>query len=389
MMQDRREQKQKRTARHLTLVCGVLFFVFSFVYLFILQSDVIEALHQLLSGGKTRFSAFWSASLISVALLLLRWGVNALMGLKGAVRTFSYFPSFLLLGVMTDVGYNLHEKGIAGCWAWLLPLLLLVYLLVVYALRRLFRSWLNAEMESSMMVIGNLTLFLGMMLMTMCIGNTDIHLHHELAIAKSIRKGDYAEARRIGAKVNDPNRTLTALRAYAMSKEGTLGEYLFQYPQPYGVSGLLIDATDGATLPSSADSLYAYLGAVPHQGEHPVDFFRRLCSDETEGFVAQDYYLSALLLDKRLDAFVAVFKGTEMASDTLPRYYREALFLYGKLHPSLGVELKDEAMEAQWQAYEALQKEWAGTVGEGNRLRRKFGDTYWWYYLNSNNSVDR
>ena len=78
-----------------------------------------------------------------------------------------------------------------------------------------------------------------------------------------------------------------------------------------------------------------------------------------------------------------------MAPDTLPRYYREALFLYGKLHPSSGVGLEDGAMEAQWQAYEALQKEWAGTVGEGNRLRRKFGDTYWWYYLNSNNSVDR
>lgn len=374
------ERKRIRTARILTGVCGAVFFAFSLVYLYVMQGDVMRMLYQTVSGGKTWFSPFWCAFLLSAALLLLRWGINALMGLKGLVRTLSYFPSFLLLGVLTDVGYGVEGEGIDGCWMWLLPLLLLAYVLVVYGLRRVLRLWLDTEVDSGWLIISNLTILLLLMLMTVGIGNSDIHLHHELALKEAIRRGDYEEARLTGAKVNDPNRTFTALRAYALSREGTMGEYLFRYPQPFGASGLLIDAADGHTLPSSADSLYRYLGAKPLEGEHPVDFFRRLCTDEVEGSVAQDYHLSALLLDKRLDAFAEAIGGLYPSPDALPRHYREALFLYGKMHPSEGAPLVDEALEKQWQAYESLQKELTGTVGEGNRMRRKFGDTYWWYY---------
>ena len=374
------ERKQTRTARTLTVVCGAVFLLFSFVYLYVMQDDVMRMLYQSVSGGKGTFSPFWCAFLLSVALLLLRWGINALMGLKSLVRTLSYFPSFLLLGVLTDVGYDMGGEGIDGCWMWLLPLLLLTYVLLVYVLRRVLRQWLDTKVDSGWIIISNLLIFLFLMFMTVGIGNTDIHLHHELAIKEAIRRGDYEEARLTGAKVNDPNRTFTALRAYALSKEGTLGEYLFCYPQPFGPSGLLIDASDAHTWPSSADSLYHYLGTKPLDGEHPVDFFRRLCTDEVEGSVAQDYYLAALLLDKRLDAFVEAIDGLYPSADALPRHYREALFLYGKMHTSDSAPVVDESLEAQWQAYETLQKELAGTVGEGNRMRRKFGDTYWWYY---------
>mgnify|MGYP000148485179 FL=1 len=40
----------KRAARILTVACGLLFSIFSIVYLFVLQKDVVGALHYSLSG---------------------------------------------------------------------------------------------------------------------------------------------------------------------------------------------------------------------------------------------------------------------------------------------------------------------------------------------------
>ena len=93
-----------------------------------------------------------------------------------------------------------------------------------------------------------------------------------------------------------------------------------------------------------------------------------------------DYYLSALLLEKKLDQFATSFEELYIVKDSIPRYYRQALFLHQKMNPVMGNEIVDEIMQSQWEAYEKMKKELSGTVGEGNLMRRKYGDTYWWYY---------
>lgn len=111
----------KRAARILTVACGLLFSIFSIVYLFVLQKDVVGALHYSLSQGKTHYSPLVGAIIITVVLLVFRWGINGLMGLKGPVRTLSYFPSCLLLGVLTDVDRTIfHGGNIGDKWFWLL-----------------------------------------------------------------------------------------------------------------------------------------------------------------------------------------------------------------------------------------------------------------------------
>lgn len=84
----------KKTARIMIAVCGLLFSLFSFVYLYVFQRDVLEALHFSLAHGKTTFAPMASALVITLILLLLRWGVNSLLGLKGRVRALAYVPSF-------------------------------------------------------------------------------------------------------------------------------------------------------------------------------------------------------------------------------------------------------------------------------------------------------
>ena len=77
----------------------------------LLQKDVVGALHYSLSQGKTHYSPLAGAIIITVVLLVFRWGINGLMGLKGPVRTLSYFPSCLLLGVLTDVDRTIFHGG--------------------------------------------------------------------------------------------------------------------------------------------------------------------------------------------------------------------------------------------------------------------------------------
>lgn len=371
----------KRAVRILTGACGLLFSAFSFIYLYLFQGDVLGALHYSLSQGKTHYSPLAGAIIITLVLLIFRWGINGLLGLKGSVRSLSYFPSCLLLGVLTDVNRSLYHGGnFADKWLWLLPLLLIMYVGVVFVLRRIFRHWLDHESSVIGLINSNLAILLILCLMTACIGNSDINFHHELAIENAIREKDYKAARKVGYESLDPSRTLTVLRAYALSREGTMGEHLFEYPQYYGSDGLLFSSSSQVTLRLDADSLYNYLGAKPYTAESTTDFLARICRDEVGKHTALDYYLSALLLDKKLDKFASVVEDSFFEQDTLPRYYREAIMLYKQSYPAYPRVLNDTLMIQRLQEFDKLQKEYTSPVEQKNRMRREFGDTYWWYY---------
>ena len=371
----------QRTARILTVACGLLFSVFCFLYLYVFQQDLLEAFHYSLAEGKTRFSPLGTALWTTGILMLVRWLVNRLLHLQGGVRELAYFPSCLLLGVFTSVGSAVYQgKAIETVWMWLLPLLLVLFFGVAYVARKFWDAYFGRTFDEWWTVNTNLLILLLLCVMTVSVGNTDIHFHHELAVEASLKQGDYARAREIGKKMVHPSRSLTALRMYTLSKDKAMGEALFQYPQLYGAEGLLLDGESGNRFRLTSDSLYVYLGSAPQAGEKAVDYFGRICRDEVGSHVALDYYLSALLLERRLEKFTAEFEALYEAGDSIPRYYEEALFLHDKLHPSKTRKVESEELEQKWKAYEERQLELAGTVGEGNHMRRKFGDTFWCYY---------
>ena len=372
---------KRRTARIVTVASGLLFVTFSIVYLAVFQKDVLEALHYSLAQGKTKYSPWGSAFFITFVLMVLCWAINAFVRLKGPLKSLSYFPSCLLLGVLTDVGYGVYQgEGFSMLWGWLLPLLLGIFLLLGLLVRKVI--CFDAESESDVMVNvnSNLSILLVLCLMTVGIGNTNIHFHHELQMEEALRRQDYEEAFKVAEQSMDPSRNLTALRAYAMSREGSMGEKLFHYPQLYGASGLLLEGAKERALRLNVDSLYVYLGNRPALGESALGFFRRICKEETGNYTTLDYYLSALLLEKKLDEFVKEYEELYIVCDSIPTYYRQALYLYGRMNGDCIEEISDESLEALWLKYVTKQEELSGERGEANRMRREFGDTYWWYY---------
>ena len=370
----------KKAARIQAVVCGFLFSVFSFVYLYVFQRDVLEALHFSLAHGKTHFVPLASAFIITFILILLRWGVNSLLKLKGNIRAISYFPSFLILGALTDAGKDVYVSNHPSSWGWLLPLVLVAYALIAYWLRQIFKKRLNNEGSPVTLMNSNLLIMVAFSLMTAMIGNTNRDFHHELEAERYLRSHQYIEALKVGEKSLKVTRTMTVLRSIAMSHAGVLGEELFAYPQYYRSDGLFFANDSAQTLRYTNDSIYYLLGVRPYTGEDRMEFLRNICYKGTGKYTALDYYLSALLLEKQIDTFGKALADFYETEDTLPRYYQEAILVYRESHPDCQFAVNDSTLIKRYDDYHKRKADFSSPIEEQNRMRREFGDTYWWYF---------
>lgn len=372
----------KKTARWTIVGCGLLFSIFSFVFLYVFQRDVLEALHYSLAHGKTVFAPLGSAIVITLVLILLRWGVNSLLGLKGNIRSLSYFPSFLVLCALTGIGRDVYLSDYHSYWTWLMPLSLVLFAAVGFWLRHLFRNKLNEEGSVFSLVFWNVFILLAMCFMTVSISNTDRTFHHELQMERALRHKDYNEALKVGRHSMEASRTLTALRAIALARTNQLGDKLFEYPQYYGSDGLFFANDSTTQLRYTNDSIYYLLGVRPYAGESRMEFLYNICQKETGRFTALHYYLAALLLDKNLKDFAKEISDVYEVEDTLPRYYREAMLLYQqeiKDTTSLW-KASDSVMIHRYKAFQELHRGGQSDVPEINHIRKDFDDTYWWYF---------
>ena len=87
-----------------------------------------------------------------------------------------------------------------------------------------------------------------------------------------------------------------------------------------------------------------------------------------------------MLLEKKLDEFVKEFDALYTVRDSVPAYYRQALYLHAQMHGTATDSIADEDMDTLWSQYMEKKEELTGHKGEANWMRKQFGDTYWWYY---------
>lgn len=354
-----------KTARSIRIACGLLFILFSVCYL-CFQSPLLEMLQKVLSEGQTTYSPQWGTWIITLILCLLQWGVSAWMRLPERWHALTYIPSFLLLSFVTDVHKDIYEAVTLGRWMWLLPLSLLLFWLLSWSVRRLeilLGDYRNQKGWSTLMP-NLLTMYL-LSVGCVSLGNTDELFHNEAAADAALLHGDYQKVMEIGAGSGRTSRELTVMRVYALSRMDSLPDRLFDYPLHDGTRGLLLDA-GVATTWLRADSLYAYLGGTPRQGESITGYLRRLCYTDTGNHPVLDYYLCALLLRKELEVFVKELDYFCYVEEGLPKAYAEALYLYYRQHPSLTPPYDFADLE---QAYEHYRK----ASPEDRRH-------YWYYY---------
>lgn len=387
--------RTRQSAQWISVICTLLFAVFSISYL-MLQGEAIRSVHHFMSEGKTVYSPVYGACIITFILCVLRWGLNKMTRFRHSWWAVSCIPTFILLTIfsciypsVTDDSQSFVLRFYNGLGWWCLAGLMLYILLNIVYRKFVFRKITKSGFKE--MLIPNLLVMIACTYTTGFIGNNNELLHNELSIAQCIQANQYNQALNIGKKSLHNSHTLTALRAFALSQTDSLGASLFNYPQSDGAQGLFFDDSKGASSSLTNTDIYTHLGGIPRKAnETPVHYLRKLCENGGSRKTL-DYYLCALLLERQLEAFVAALDTYWEEEKALPRHYQEALLIYEQRIS--GQQEKEHQFSSDcfeqitphvrqcYTAFKKMQENYPQMIPQRNYTRRKYGDTYWWYYL--------
>lgn len=343
-------------------VCAVVFLFFTFVYLYHYQADILYVGQHVLSEGATTYDPLVGALLITLVLQVLQMVVMGVMRVSHSAVALTWFPSFLILTVITDVGANIDSDFSFGGWAWAIPLLLIVWFFLTWGITKTenFDTRASANPLLSRQMWINVLTMVVMMLFTCTLSNDNDVFHYRMQAERYIREGNYDAALDCGKHSVANDSSLTMLRAYALSNEGRLADSLFVYPVCGGSHVLMPDGTTtkSMTIP-------------PHEiRKH----YRQPKS-------AVDYRLMSLLLDKRIDDFARCVRSYYKLDLSLPRHYREALVLYAHIRSNPVVAFYESVMDADYRDMTDLMHSAHNAAERESLVRDAYGNTYWCYYF--------
>jgi hypothetical protein len=410
--------KKKGAPKLLRIVNGVFFSVFSFVFLYCVQGELLSEAQSVYSNGLTTYSLLPGALIITFILMLVQWFVTSVFNFNDDYYALSYFPSCLLLGILTSIDVEVLANFTLGNLVWVLPLILLLYVGVLFFLKKIsFVRGVNIQKNYAKSLWVNALILLVMFISVGSYANNNDVFTYELKTERLIIEGEYDEALEVGKKSLCTSRKLTELRMFALAKNGTLNDKMFDYPQYYGADGLLdISDTLSRLYRFSSKDICAEIGLFSDSGMSTREYLERAYyivdslkfNDEaiTESTdttnvheninaqMAMDYYCAYLLLDKNIEKFCSLLDSFE--TKALPKVYGESVLLAYENRTDSIVENQSEllCMTSMQRLYELIDKDvlkqreeylsikdsLADSVECMNRLRRKFGNTYWWYY---------
>lgn len=379
--------REIRLFRMVRIVCAIVFVVFAYTFLSLYKAPLLELAYDLAATGKLQYDENITAAILTLVLLLLTLWLNKFAKFSREWEALAYLPACTLLAFTTDVDRTLYTGGeFTWSWVWIGGIVTVVYMLASWVLQRvLFMRIKDITRATNRIMWRNLLLLSLLFCYTGLLSGGDENFKHEAMVYHYVKKGDFATAKKVAQRSLTASQQLTAARAYLLAHDGELGESLFTYPQYYGVDGLL--PTFEATSPINMDTVSNFLKVNPIKNEEAIAYLKRALDVDTAAAVVKDYYLSALLLDKRLDEFVDSLPGCYNVANvtSLPRYFKEALLLHGKINDRLDVQFTDAELEKRYAEFVALEREHKDLLVRSNYLRRSFGDTYWWYYLYGGN----
>lgn len=425
----RKKSNRYKNSFFVQLFCGLLFALFSFSFLYFLQGDLLAKAQYVYSEGITTYSILPGALIITFILLVIQWVTRIILPFKDNYYAISYIPSCILLAIATSIDDKMLLSFSLGNFVWILPMLLCIYVLIVHILYKVC-SLENSDNKSQINrhIWTNSFLLLIQFISIGAYSNTNDIFTYELKTERYISEEKYDDAAKVGEKSLRSSRRLTELRMFALANNGKLGEMLFNYPQYFGAKGLL-DVSD--TLPkiyrvSSSDVCNA-MGVYPKEYMNTREYLEiafslidsvhsdkstneqklstsiktdeMTVSTDTVGTInaqmIRDYYYAYLLLDKDLDKFCSLL-DTSIVVD-LPKAYGEAVVLayehnIDKIALDNNIETThvlqlqklyshvDTLIINQRTEYKELYNSISNKMERMNKLRRNYGNTYWWYY---------
>ena len=351
---------------HNQVACAVIFCLFSFVYLFFYQADVLAAAQHVLSEGKTHYGRTVGAVLITLTLFLLQRVVYEITKLEKRAHALTYFPSLLVLTIITDVSSNIDQGFSFGWWYLAFPLLLILF----YGLALGLKQVEPFEPESASMGYMSRTTWVNVLtLVAMFIGvglfsNADETFHYRMRMERLVAEGKYTKALKVGKASGATDHYLTSLRAFILSRKGLIGEHFFEFPV----------ARKGDTVaPDSAD-----LRNILLPDSVMIDYSKTARAK-------LDYKLIDLLIDKNLEGFGKLV-AKAYPDSIFPKHYAEALILNqwkkGKLADDDDSELANSLRD--FLKPNGKRK----VVNTKMYAWKHYRHTYWYYYIYGGNKED-
>jgi hypothetical protein len=318
-------------------------------------------------------------------LYLLHLGVFAITKLTKHAHALTYFPSLLTLCLLTSPRDNFDQHFSLSLWTWFTPLLLIVYVIIVYSAMQWqpYESEKNGTGLLSRMSWTNMMIMAFMFMFVGIFSNGNDVLHYRLHIERCLKNKDYEGALKVGERSLETDSSLMMLRVSALARTGKLAEHLFEYPLVGGSSSLLPNGTSVRCVSHDPGDIYRPVGAIPKNRMAVEEYLKTLRITHQTRDAYRDYLLCSYLLDKKVDKFASELKNYYKVDSTtvLPKHYREALTLYNHQHASNYNGFVDEVSEADYEDLLAMRKKYHNEQERQTRLRDAYGKTYWYYYL--------
>ena len=376
----RESKNEKRIQRAVTFVCVTMFVVFSFVFLAVYQGPLLEIFYDKVANGKLQYNPFVVAGVITLILTSFALWLNTLVHFKREWTAITYFPSCIILSFITDIDRAIYT-GEYSCLKWVLVFIISILLCLLFIFifnRLLFAKIKNPNMEGYRIVWRNLLILSLMFVLTGTLSSDNEDIKNEARAYCYYKRGDIDKALNVARRTVSASHELTSSRAYYLALADKLGESLFNYPQNFASQGLLPKADQ--TTPLANDSIYSLFPVERVATESVADYLRRAVETDSVNKSVADYYLSSLLLDRHLDECVANLpEYYNIADDTLPRHYKEAVALYSDVACDSTIAV-DEAVMEKYIDFRKIEQKYPDILSRSNRVRYKYGNTYWYYY---------
>ncbi|MCD8295951.1 MAG: DUF6057 family protein [Prevotella sp.] len=341
-------------------------------------------MQHVLSGGLTHYNKYVGSIILTIVLYALQCGVSLLTRFCGKFYALTFFPSLLLLSVLTTVNPGFEHVPFTPVWIWLAPLLVIIYIIIIFFFRKnkistsvsLTRGTMASEVWINLLVLSV------MFILVSAFGTNNKIFRYRMQVEVLLKKNQYAKALDVAETYPHTDESLTMLRAYALSRTGQMGEHLFEYPLAGGSNSLLPNGTSVRSLMVAEVDITKHL-SIRKKG-HEVGAMEYLNYIYDNGIAMKpvtDYLLCGYLLDRDLDAFVKLLKKKyNPASPTLPKHYKEALTLYNHLRSHPLIVYRDEVLETDFSDFQKIEHQFADQTERMSYLKDFYGRTYWFYF---------
>ena len=384
---DYRDPHKKNSALTTIVVCALVFFAFSFSWLYFFQADVLAVAQHQLSGGKTHYNRLAGALIITLVLFIVQQVVFAITRLSRRTHALTYFPSMLMLGMLSSVGPQIAVTKSSGDWLWVAPLLLVLWIAVVWLSKQLLPFDTDNKEPTGLFsrrVWLNMLQMLVMMLFVGFVSNTNAVYHYRTHAEKALADDCVDEALRVGHESLETDVNLTMLRMFALSQIDAVGDSLFTYAVTGSGSDLLpLKNSRSRLLIMPESKLWKHFGGRWPLSTMTVDrYLDSLAVDTTATRAYVNYRLAGQLLDGQLDSFALTLpKYYPMDADSLPRHYREALVLYQDIRGDSAVAYQDSTMMIRLQTLRDYERQSSNKKTVQMMAEEQYRYTYWYYYF--------